>query len=225
MEQADILFLNDGSPLFAWLGNLLATRGYGVVMTDAAGQALTLLRSRRLIMVVVTVDGEGRDRLEVLPQVRSLAPRARLLVISSQRLLPEAALEVEADDYLFLPARPLEVWRRLMALLPAPATRSAPRRAQLLHPKNVSVLNRLLFLLLDVQRCLASSTASLQELRRTLTDGVTAEQQGLLTLLHHRNRNAAAAAQDFLDVFFRNNFQDLGQPDPAALAEMPPDCV
>ena len=209
MEQTNILLVNDGSLLLTWLGGLLESRGYAVMTTEVSEEALTTLRTRPVHLVVVHTGARRRRHLDILSQVKVLCPQARLVVVSEKASLPMEALEIDADDYLILPARPLEVWQRLQAFLPHKAPGRFRSRQSLLHPANASVLSKLVLMLLDLQRCLGSTVTGLQDLCCLPHDQAGGLTERRLQDITSRNRQFLTSTQRFLDTFFQNNFYEL----------------
>jgi DNA-binding response OmpR family regulator len=209
MEQTNVLLVNDGSPLLTWLGGLLESRGYGVVITEERAEALAILRTRPVHLAVVHTGGRRRRHRDILSQVKLLRPQARLVVVSDKASLPMEALEIDADDYLILPARPLEVWHRVKAFLPGKASGPCRPRQSLLHPANASVLSNLVLMLLDLQRCLVSTVTGLQDLCGLPSDAAAGQAEGRMEDITSRNRQVLTSTQRVLDTFFKNNFYDL----------------
>ncbi len=122
MIPEEILILNDGSLLLKMVGGLLENKGCQLSLTDSPEEALALLSSRNIVLVVIKLNGRQADRLAVMHMVKELDAATRLIIMSDQVRLPAEAFEVEADDYLISPCRIAEVWRRLNLCLEAPVS-------------------------------------------------------------------------------------------------------
>ena len=120
MVPEEILIVNDGSLLLKMIGGLLANKGYQLSQTDSSEEALGLLGSRNIVLAVLKLNGRQSDRLALMHMVKELDPLTKLIIVGDQAQLPVEAFEVEADDYLLLPCRIAEAWRRLTSSLKPP---------------------------------------------------------------------------------------------------------
>uniref|UniRef100_A0A7C3Z9Z0 Response regulator n=1 Tax=Desulfobacca acetoxidans TaxID=60893 RepID=A0A7C3Z9Z0_9BACT len=121
MLAEEILVINDGSLLLKMMSVLLQNKGYHLSLTDSPEEALVLLSTRHIVLVVLKLNGHQADRLAVLHMVKELSRDSRLIVMGEAMQLPAEIFEVEADDYILLPCRIAEVWRRLTRCLESPA--------------------------------------------------------------------------------------------------------
>lgn len=117
MSHETILMVNDGARMLPWIGGLFAARGCRVTVLEEPEAGLAFLAGRGADLVVVPVSAASSDRLAFLHMVKELCPTARLAVISHTQSLPLEALEADADDYLLLPCRPVDLYRRLCRVL------------------------------------------------------------------------------------------------------------
>lgn len=117
MLAEEILVINDGSPLLQMMTGLLQNRGYYLSLTDSPEEALVLLSTRHIVLVVLKLNGPQPDRLAVLHMVKELTCGASLIIVGEATQLPAEIFEVDADDYILLPCRIAEVWRRLTRCL------------------------------------------------------------------------------------------------------------
>ncbi len=125
MVVEEILIVNDGSLLLKMMGSLLEHKGHQLILTDSPEEALALLSCRNIILAVIKLDGQQADRLALLPMVKELDAGTKLIIMGDQARLPVEAYEVEADDYLILPCRPAEIWRRLTSYIEPAVSRPA----------------------------------------------------------------------------------------------------
>ena len=117
MVVEEILIVNDGSLLLKLMGGLLANKGYQLSLTDSPEEALGFLCSRNIVLAIIKLNGRQADRLALLHMVKELDAGTKIIIISDEVRLPVEAFEVEADDFLILPCRPAEIWRRLAICL------------------------------------------------------------------------------------------------------------
>ena len=134
MVTEEILIVNDGSLLLKMVGGLLENKGYHLSLTDSPEEALALLCSRNVILAVIKLNGRQADRLALLHMVKELDAGIRLIIMGDGARLPAQAFEVEADDYLLLPCRSAEVWRRLTLSLEPPVSQPDVSREDGLMP-------------------------------------------------------------------------------------------
>jgi DNA-binding response OmpR family regulator len=137
----EILIVNDGSLLLKMVGGLLEDLGYQLSLTDTPEEALRLLSSRNIVLAVIKLNGHQAQRLAVMRMVKEMDAGTRLIIVGDQGRLPAEAFEVEADDYLLLPCRGAEIWRRLTLSLepPVPQPEVSPEDV-LVPPCNHGVL-------------------------------------------------------------------------------------
>ena len=117
MLAEEILMVNDGSLLLKLMGGLLESRGYHISLTDSPEEALILLSTRNIVLVVMKLNGQETDRLAVAHMVKELNGGTKLVILGESTHLPAEIFEEEADDYILLPCRAAEIWRRLQNAL------------------------------------------------------------------------------------------------------------
>lgn len=151
MVVEEVLIVNDGSLPLKMMGALLENNGYHLSLTDSPEEALGLLSTRNIILAVIKLNGRQADRLAVLHMVKELDAGTRLIIMGDQASLPIESYEVEVDDYLILPCRPAEIWRRLTSYLEPPVSRTAVSPAEGLgSPVKHEALYNLSFMVPDI---------------------------------------------------------------------------
>ena len=128
MIPEEILIVNDGSLLLKMVGGLLENKGYQLSLTDSPEEALAKLSTRNIVLAVIKLDGHQTDRLAVLHMVKEVSAETRLVIVGNKDGLPAEVFEVDADDYVLLPCRIAEVWRRLSMCLESTSCRPSPWR-------------------------------------------------------------------------------------------------
>ena len=152
MVPEEILIVNDGSLLLKMVGGLLENKGYQLSLTDSPEEALAKLSTRNIVLAVIKLDSQQSDRLVLMHTVKELDAGTRLIIVGDQACLPAEAFEVEADDYLILPCRPAEIWRRLISYLEPPISQpEVTLEDGLMPPVNQGVLYNLDLMFPDVQ--------------------------------------------------------------------------
>ncbi len=206
MLAEEILIVNDGSLLLKMLGNLLENKGYQVSLTDSPEEALVWLSTRNIVLAVIKLNGRQDDRLAVTHMVKELNDGARLVIIGESTHLPAEIFEADADDYILLPCRAAEVWRRLIASLetapslPAPAPVTEVEDAPI-HPVNRRVFNNLGLMFNDLRSHLGSLTASLETLRRKTNGSFNDDIEDIFQGIFLKSRLLIRTADEFLQRF------------------------
>ena len=76
--------------------------------------------------MIVKLQGKNADAPALLNAVKDLNPEARLIILGEDARLPVEAFQLTVDDYILLPCRPVEVWRRITSCLKALRGAAAP---------------------------------------------------------------------------------------------------
>ena len=129
MRPEDILIVNDGSPLLKTIGLLLAEKGHRTCVTDSPLEALAELARKYFRLVIVKLQEKNADSPALLNAVKDLNP-ATLIILGDDACLPLEAFQLAVDDYILLPCRPVEVWRRITSCLKALQGAAAPEAVQ-----------------------------------------------------------------------------------------------
>lgn len=143
MSGFTVVMLTDGSHLYRRLGWVLEYKGCLVLRAssnEALGEALPF---RQFDLILAQVKRKGEEKLAVLKQAKRIHPQVRMILCSGNRetTFPLEAYELEADDYLFMPCRLTEIWRRVAACLKisSGATRNLAARYRFM-PINRTIL-------------------------------------------------------------------------------------
>jgi two-component system nitrogen regulation response regulator GlnG len=103
--MSDILIVDD-EPAIGWsLRELLADEGHTVTLASTVAEALAACRARAPDTILLDVRLPGRDGISAIPELRSLAPRAPVIVMTAFGDLDTAVRTVTAGafDYLVKP--------------------------------------------------------------------------------------------------------------------------
>jgi len=158
MLAEEILMVNDGSLLLKMMGGLLENQGFRINLTDSPEEALEWLSTRHIVLVVMKLNAQTTDRLAVSHMVKELNGGAKLVILGESIHLPAEIFEIEADDYILLPCRAAEIWRRILSCLKTVSSQPArsPEKGRV-PPVNRKGLNHLEFMFHDPGSRLASS--------------------------------------------------------------------
>jgi signal transduction histidine kinase len=181
LRPEDILIVNDGSPFLKTIGLLLADKGYRTCVTDSPLEALTELTRKYFRLVIVKLPGKTADSPALLNAVQDLNPEARLIILGEDACFPVEAFQLAVDDYILLPCRPVEVWRRITSCLKALPGAAAPEAVQgKLNATNERILTKLSLLFHDLRGGLVSVQAALKLSRRLAQGQLEADANTLL---------------------------------------------
>ena len=202
MLTEEVLLVNDGSLLLQMMGGLLENKGYHISLTDTPEDALVLLSTRHIVLVVIKLNGQQADRLAVTHMVKELNGGTKLIIMGESAHLPAEIFEVAADDYILLPCRSSEIWRRLISLLKtaAPSPAAWPQEDPV-HPVNRRVLNNLGLMFHDVRGHLTSITEGLKILDRRTSGRLDQEAETIFQETFRKSRTLITMAEEFLHKF------------------------
>jgi len=201
MVPEEILIVNDCSLLLKMMGGLLENKGYQVSLTDSPEEALVFLSSRNIILAVIKLNGCQADRLAVMHMVKELNSGARLIVVGDEGHLPAETFEVEADDYVILPCRIAEVWRRLTSCLEAPVSQPEVPSDGQMHPVNQRVFHNLGLMFHDMRGLLTSINEGMRLLDRRMDGRCGEETEAIFQKTFQKTRALLSLSEDFLRKF------------------------
>jgi signal transduction histidine kinase len=206
MIPEEILIVNDGSLLLKLMGGLLEHKGYHLSLTDSPEEALVLLSSRNIMLVVMKLNGQQTDRLAVMHMVKELNSGTKLIVLGDQDHLPPEIFEIQADDYVILPCRVAEIWRRLALCLDMPAALPALSQEDgLLHPVNHRVLHNLGLMFHDMRGLLTSVHEGMKLLDRRMDGRFDGEVEAIFQKTYQKTRTLLGLCDDFFNKFQKSH--------------------
>ena len=131
--------------------------------------------------MIVKLQGKNADSPALLNAVKDLNPEARLIILGEDARLPVEAFQLAVDDYILLPCRPVEVWRRITSCLKALPGAAAPEAVQgKLNATNARALAKMSLLFHDLRGGLVSLQAALKLSRRLAQGQLDADVDRLL---------------------------------------------
>ncbi len=202
MRTEEILLVNDGSLLLKMLGGLLEKKGYLLNLTDSSEEALELLSSRQIKLVVMKVNGRQADRLALAHMVKELHGGAGLIIMGEARRLPADIFEIDAADYILLPCRIADIWRRLASSLKgAPRPTAASGENSPPHPVNRRVFQNLGLMFHDLRGLLTSVDEGLKTVRRRTHGRLAGELEDVFQETFRKSRTLISMADEFLQKF------------------------
>jgi signal transduction histidine kinase len=119
MAKYDILLVGDGSNLLQTISWVLEYKGFSVKTAATPEAALEALVRKNYDLIVSRITSAYMDGLDILTRAKRLNPEVKIMVVSGNNdsVLPLPAFELEADDYILMPIRPTELWRRVSQCL------------------------------------------------------------------------------------------------------------
>jgi DNA-binding response OmpR family regulator len=206
MIPNEILIVNDGSLLLQMMGCLMETRGYHLSLTDSPEEALVRLSARNVNLVIMKLNGEQIDRLAVMQMVKKLNSGTKLIILGEEAHLPAEIFEIEADDYVLLPCRMAEIWRRLSRCLePAPGKPAVFRENSQVHTLNRQVFNNLCLRFHDMQGQATSIAKGLELLKQRLNGRFECEVEAIFQETFQSTRTLIGITEEFLQKFLTGN--------------------
>ncbi|MBM4286250.1 MAG: response regulator [Deltaproteobacteria bacterium] len=201
MRREDVLIINDGTPLLLTMGRILESGGCRTCVVDSPEDGLFELARKCFHLVIVKMEGNGRDSLTVLDMVKELDPEAKLIILGEETALPPEAYELEVDDYILLPCRPAEIRRRIMNNLQTAKPSSTASAVQgKLNAINGRALVRLGLMFRDLRGGLVSLVSALKLMEREAGAKVGPDGAHLL----QEARRKAGRLEGLLEQYLRN---------------------
>jgi signal transduction histidine kinase len=202
MLAEEILMVNDSSLLLKMMGGLLESKGYHIDLTDSPEEALEMLSTKHFMLVVMKLNGQQTDRLAVMHMVKELNGGTKLIIMGESTYLPAEIFEIEADDYILLPCRIADIWRRLLSTLEtAPSKPVLSREDGLTHPLNRRVINNLGLMFHDIRGLLTSISEGLKILHHRTYGRLESEVETIFQETFRRSRTLISMAEEFLQKF------------------------
>lgn len=203
MRPEDILIVNDGSTFLKTIGLILADKGHRTCVTDSPIEALAELTKKYFRLVIVKLPEKTADSPALLNAVKDLNPEARLIILGEDARFPVEAFQLAVDDYILLPCRPVEVWRRITSCLKALPGAAAPEAVQgKLNAANGRGLTKLSLLFHDLRSGLVSLQAAVKMSRRLAQGQLDGDADRLLEDAGQK----ADGLQALLEGFWRQAF-------------------
>lgn len=118
-QSFSVLVVDDEPSLRKTIRASLAASGYAVTEAGTGGEAVGVVRGRPFDLVLLDVNMPGMSGVEACRQIRALAPRTGIIMVTVRDGEEDKvrALEAGADDYVTKPFRFRELIARLGAVL------------------------------------------------------------------------------------------------------------
>ncbi|MDD2901211.1 MAG: hypothetical protein PHU44_02110 [Syntrophales bacterium] len=179
-----VLMLADDSQPYRHLGWVLKHKGCRVLTVESEDIRNAAPFVREFDLILARINQEGGKELAFLKQVKDLHPRIKMILCSQdgETAFPFEAYQLEVDDYLLMPCRLTDLWRRVVACLKKISGKASWLAAgNWQAPSNRILLEKCQRVFQFIQYNLDSSTAALQPVIDTPASGLD---QKLLGKLH-----------------------------------------
>ena len=117
-EARTILVIEDNQDMLQFLGRLLESEGYRVILAADGVYGVTILREAKPDLVLLDIVMPGPDGYMALESIRQYS-NVPVIIISAKRETEalQKSLDLGADDYVKKPFRPAELLARINAKL------------------------------------------------------------------------------------------------------------
>lgn len=212
MAKYEILLLGDGSHLFRTVAWVLEYKGYTVKAAASPEAALEALVKKNYDLVIAKLSLTAMDGVEVLKRAKRMNPLVKIMVISGSHelTLPREAYQIDVDDYILMPVRPTELWRRVSHCLESlEIVDLVPLKVESGKNINEQALDRLMMMFHDMRGSMVSIAASL----KLMTRGKYGEMSdNALTKLHEVTGGVQNLMQ-LVEEFMNNAWSGVGDED------------
>lgn len=118
-QQFSVLVVDDEAALRRVIRSSLVATGFAVEEASTGGDALNVVKQRPFDLILLDVNMPGMNGIDACRQIRSLAPRTGIVMVTVRDAEEDKvrALEAGADDYVTKPFQFRELVARLRAVL------------------------------------------------------------------------------------------------------------
>jgi DNA-binding response OmpR family regulator len=114
MELKEILIVDDEFPMLEDLQCMLQERGHSVILAFDALSALDELSGHQFDVILVSLNGHEKDKLNLLRWARRRSSQCKLIVVGyAEVTLPIDVFQIQVDDYILAPFTVMELSNRV----------------------------------------------------------------------------------------------------------------
>jgi two-component system response regulator MprA len=136
-REAHVLVVDDDPRMLSMMRRVLEVDGYAVTVAPDGDEALHVLRSEPIDLLILDVMMPGRDGFEVCRTVRRESGLPILMLTARDEATDKVTgLDCGADDYVVKPFNPDELMARVRALL----RRLQPRQVEVLRFQDIELV-------------------------------------------------------------------------------------
>lgn len=140
-----VLLIAEDAHLYRKLGWVLEHKGCKVQRTGPEALQGEGLQVCQCDLILTQINGDDAEKLAALRQIKKISPRVRMILCSreGESAFPLEAYQLEVDDYLLMPLRLAEIWRRVVTCLKSiPGKAVSPAAANWQAQLNRTVLEK-----------------------------------------------------------------------------------
>lgn len=178
-----VLMLADDSQPYRHLGWVLEHKGCRVLREGSETTRRAVPSLRKFDLILARINQESRKELAFLQQVKGCHPQVKVILCSQdgETAFPLEAYQLEVDDYLLMPCRLAELWRRVVACLKRISGKAGClAAANWQAPLHRAILEKCQRVFQYIQYNLDSSTTALKPLLNTPGSGLDQKLKGKL---------------------------------------------
>jgi DNA-binding NtrC family response regulator len=114
MEKMKIMLVDDEERFLSTTGKLLAKKGYEALTAPSGTEALEILKTKTVHVVILDVKMPGMDGLETLNEIKRLYPLVQVIMLTGHATVESAVIGLKsgASDYLMKPTGIEELIRK-----------------------------------------------------------------------------------------------------------------
>ncbi|RJR35216.1 MAG: hypothetical protein C4567_14830 [Deltaproteobacteria bacterium] len=200
MKPAEILMVYEGMPVLLLIAEALEFQGHRVTVTNNARISAAGL-DRKTYDLIIFKWSKAPEATTVLNRMK---PETKLIILSEEHKLPMEAYRVEVEDYIFLPCRPPEIWKRIAASLKRLEFRPLPKEtANNLYPVNRRIYHQLVTLFNEMRTSILSMSSFTQLLQKTVRCRNDQKLKNLCQQAYENNLELIAILREFEEPFVK----------------------
>lgn len=201
MVQAKILLINDGSSLYYGMAGLFESKGFGTKVAETVEEALGTMSACLFDLVIMKLTPGQPDRVALLPKIKELCPRVKLIIMSDQATLPIEAYEVAVDDYIIMPCSSSHLWGQIFSCLQSTMNEPVISSNEERNSPSQQAVNRLGIMCHDIRGSMISITAGLKLLMRRTKGSLGEGTDKLLEETFNKAKTLISITEDFLNNY------------------------
>lgn len=144
MQTSKVLLVNDETQLFRMMSCLFESKGCQALVVDKVGDAFEKLSAQHFDLVIIKFNKNQARYLPILQIIKELSPETRLVLIGEDAQFLDDACQGGLGDFIVLPCRFAELWRRVSTYLDASLAVRGPagRQDNLIRKQVLSKLSQ-----------------------------------------------------------------------------------
>jgi len=162
VKPAEILMVFEGLPALSLIAEALKFQGYRVTVAKDAHSLAAGLDRKTYDLIILKLS----KKPAATTVLNRLKPQTKLIILSEEQKLPVEAYSVEVEDYIFLPCRSLEIWKRINESVKRLEFKPLPKETtNHLHAVNQRVYRQLTSMFNEMRTSILSISTTMQLLQ------------------------------------------------------------